>query len=338
MADESNHIPNSDIVYSLLECGIDFVFLISLHTHEFCFQPSSAGKREMLNLAQSNSKPSGVCRDIPVDNWNLGCTHIVLNKIHIILINQTLKSKNIVTPFQMAQLFAEVAFQHMGKAGSVQQSPANESQIPGIASSEHPLTKEKVAKEQLVSRWLRENSCHQNSRRALSTTSARILKHFLAIKPELSTAFVICRHRFMGKEWSQQERGEKKEQNQQNRTKQSKKTPNPNPKPPNSACTVDTRKWVYVPRWGRSRMPLLAFGEHIYNSCCICITSWNLWLLFRKQFTPDVFKEWAIQRCNWNQTLWAEEWSCSGPSRARRYTLFCHSEFFAGLVLINLAV
>lgn len=164
MTDESNHIPNSDIVYSLLEFGIDFVFLISLHTDEFCFQPSSAGKIEMPYLTQSNSKLSEVCRDIPVDNWNLGWTHTVSNKIHNILINQTLKSRSIVTPFQMAQLFAEVAFQHMRKAGSVQQSPANESQITEIASSEHPLTKEKVPQEQLVSSWLRENSCHQNSR------------------------------------------------------------------------------------------------------------------------------------------------------------------------------
>lgn len=164
MTDESNHIPNSDIVYSLLEFGIDFVFLISLHTDEFCFQPSSAGKIEMPYLTQSNSKLSEVCRDIPVDNWNLGWTHTVSNKIHNVLINQTLKSRSIVTPFQMAQLFAEVAFQHMRKAGSVQQSPANESQITEIASSEHPLTKEKVPQEQLVSSWLRENSCHQNSR------------------------------------------------------------------------------------------------------------------------------------------------------------------------------
>lgn len=99
----------------------------------------------MPYLAQSNSKLSEVCRDIPVDNWNLGWTHTVLNKIHIILINQILKSKNVVAPFQIAQLFAEVAFQHFGKAGSVQQSPANGSQSPEIASSEHPLTKEKVA-------------------------------------------------------------------------------------------------------------------------------------------------------------------------------------------------
>lgn len=208
MTDESNHIPNSDKVYSLLEFGIDFVFLISPHTDEFCFQPSSAGKIETPYLAQSNSKLGEVCTDIPVDSWSLGWTHTVLNKIHIILINQ--KSKSVVTPFQMAQLFAEVASQHTGKAGSVQQSPANESQIPEIASSEHPLTKEKVAKEQLVSSWLRENSCHQNSRRALSTASARILKRFLGIKPELSsTAFVICRHRFVWKEWSQQERKKK---------------------------------------------------------------------------------------------------------------------------------
>lgn len=68
MTDESHHIPNSDIVYSLLEFGIDFVFLISLHTDEFCFQPSSAGKIEMPYLTQSNSKLSEVCRDIPVDN------------------------------------------------------------------------------------------------------------------------------------------------------------------------------------------------------------------------------------------------------------------------------
>lgn len=121
MTGDSNHIPNSDRAYSLLELGIDFVFLISLHTDEFCFQPSSAGRIEMPYLAQSNSKLSEVCRDIPVDNWNLGWTHTVLNKIHIILINQTLKSKTVVTPFQIAQLFAEVAFQHLGKAGSFQQ-------------------------------------------------------------------------------------------------------------------------------------------------------------------------------------------------------------------------
>lgn len=67
MTDESNGIANSDKVYALLELGIDF-FLISLHIDEFCFQQSSAGKIEMLYLAQSNSKCNEVCRDIPVDN------------------------------------------------------------------------------------------------------------------------------------------------------------------------------------------------------------------------------------------------------------------------------
>lgn len=67
MPDESKHIANSDKVYALLEFGIDF-FLISLHTDEFCFQQSSAGKIEMPYLAQSNSKCNEVCRDIPVDN------------------------------------------------------------------------------------------------------------------------------------------------------------------------------------------------------------------------------------------------------------------------------
>lgn len=67
MTDESNYIANSDEVYALLELGIDF-FLISLHIDEFCFQQSSAGKIEMLYLAQSNSKCNEACRDIPVDN------------------------------------------------------------------------------------------------------------------------------------------------------------------------------------------------------------------------------------------------------------------------------
>lgn len=67
MTDESSYIANSDEVYALLELGIDFFFLISLHTDEFCFQQSSAGKIEMLYLAQSNSKCDEVCRDIPVD-------------------------------------------------------------------------------------------------------------------------------------------------------------------------------------------------------------------------------------------------------------------------------
>lgn len=70
MTVESNHIANSDEVSALLELDMDF-FLISLHTDEFRFQQSSAGKIEMLYLAQSHSKCNEVCRDIPVDNCEL---------------------------------------------------------------------------------------------------------------------------------------------------------------------------------------------------------------------------------------------------------------------------
>lgn len=153
---------------------------------------------------------------------------------------------------------------------------------PRDASSEHPLTKGKVSSEQLFSSWLRANSCYQNSHAALSIAIASFLlvlcfflKCLLGIKPELSnTASVICRLNFACDEM---EPANKKKFLKINLFLKS-----------HSVCTVDTKTWAYVPRWGRSRMPLLGF-------VWLCIQQ----LLYPHNFVKDVatFQKATCTRC-----------------------------------------
>lgn len=127
--------------------------------------------------------------------WVWGWAHTVLIKIHIILINQTLKSRKIVPPPKTygscLQSFGGQQYLHSHFLQTK----------PGTVPSEQPQTKGRYLPNSCFPADSEKTAATQAAHLTLSRTAAKFLFFFslkclLGIKPELSsTASVICNHK-----------------------------------------------------------------------------------------------------------------------------------------------